>query len=71
MPLRSVTTQWVGPPDHRQALFTDTASYRVLVATSASLALLNPPIPAGFTRTATSPYYAPYTVGPPNRASKK
>ena len=70
MPLRSVISQWVGPPGHRQALFADTASYRILAATTASLDLLNPPIPAGFTRTATSPHYAPY-AGPPNRAGKK
>jgi len=61
MPLQSITTQWAGPSGHRRALFTDTANYRVLAATSANLALLTPPIPAGFTRTATSPYYAPYT----------
>jgi hypothetical protein len=61
MPLRSITTQSIGPSGHRQALFTDTANYRVLAATPASLGLLTPPIPAGFTRTATSPHYAPYT----------
>jgi hypothetical protein len=61
MPLRSITTQWAGPSGHRRALFTDTANYRILAATTANLALLTPPIPAGFTRTATSPHYAPYT----------
>ena len=61
MPLRSITIQWAGPSGHRRALFTDTANYRVLAPTTANLALLAPPIPAGFTRTATSPHYAPYT----------
>jgi len=61
MPLRSIITQWTGPAGHRHALFTDAANYRILTATSANLDLLNPPIPPGFTRTATSPHYAPYT----------
>jgi hypothetical protein len=61
MPLRSITTQWAGPSGHRRALFTDTANYRVLEPTRANLALLTPPIPVGFTRTTTSPHYAPYT----------
>jgi hypothetical protein len=61
VPLRSITTQSAGPSGHHHALFTDTANYRVLAPTSANLALLTPPIPAGFTRTATSPHYAPYT----------
>lgn len=63
VPLRSITTQWAGPSGHRQALFADTANYRILAATPANLDLLTPPIPPGFTRTATSPHYAPYTGG--------
>jgi len=76
-PLRSVTTQWIGPSGHhsievngkrvapgrRLALFTDTTQYHILPATPANLALLTPPIPAGFTRTAHSPHFAPYTRG--------
>jgi hypothetical protein len=61
MPLRSITVQWAGPPAHRLAILTVTANYRILAATPANLGLLNPPIPRGFTRTATSPHYAPYT----------
>jgi hypothetical protein len=61
MPLRSVTTQWAGPSRHHLAILTVAADYRILTATPANLGLLNPPIPAGFTRTATSPHYAPYT----------
>jgi hypothetical protein len=61
MPLRSTTIQWVGPPGHRLTILTVTADYRILTATLANLGLLNPPIPSGFTRTATSPHYAPYT----------
>jgi hypothetical protein len=63
LPLRSITIQWAGPSGHRRAVLTVTASYRIPAATSANLALLAPPIPHGFTRTATSPYYAPYTGG--------
>jgi hypothetical protein len=61
MPLRSITIQWAGPTRHRIAVLTVTANYRILAATPANLGLLNPPIPRGFTRTATSPHYAPYT----------
>lgn len=77
LPLRSVDTQWVGAsgqhPIQMQvngkrvaagrhlALFTDTTEYHMLPATPANLALLTPPIPAGFARTACSPQFAPCT----------
>jgi hypothetical protein len=52
-PLRSIATMRAQPRD--TLLETDTTEYQVLSATPASLHLLTPPIPAGFTRTATSP----------------
>jgi hypothetical protein len=69
LPLRSVTTQWIGhshlqvngkpvAPGRRLALSTDTTQYHILPATPANLALLTPPIPAGFTRTAHSSHFA-------------
>ena len=68
LPLRSVTTQWIGHPnlqvngqrmprDRRLVLGTDTTQYHILPATPANLALLTPPIPSGFTRTAHSPHF--------------
>jgi hypothetical protein len=38
-------------------LETDTIEYHILPATPANLNLLKPPIPPGFTRTATSPHF--------------
>jgi hypothetical protein len=55
-PLQSVaTTRAAGVP--QGALVTDTTAYEILQPTPASLDLLTPPIPAGFTRTATSPNF--------------
>jgi hypothetical protein len=54
-PLRSVTT--TRAPRQDVLLETDTTQYQVLPATPANLALLTPPIPPGFTRTATSPHF--------------
>jgi hypothetical protein len=54
-PLRSVMTTRAGPED--TLLNTDTMRFQVLPATPAFLSLLTPPIPAGFTRTATSPHF--------------
>jgi hypothetical protein len=54
-PLRLVMTTRA---PHRDApLETDTTQYQVLPATPDNLSLLAPPIPAGFTRTATSPHF--------------
>jgi hypothetical protein len=54
-PLRSVATTRAR---HRDVpLETDTTQYQVLQATPANLDLLNPPIPPGFTRTASSPNF--------------
>jgi hypothetical protein len=55
LPLRSVLTmrgRAEGTP-----LQTVTTEYEILSATPANLNLLTPPIPAGFTRTATSPRF--------------
>src|SRR5258708_6072411 len=63
LPLQSVTTRWIGhphlqvngkrvAPGRRLALSTDTTQYHILPATPANLALLPPPTPSGFTRTA-------------------
>jgi hypothetical protein len=68
LPLQSVTTEWIGhshlevngkrvAPGRRLALSTDTTQYHILPATPATLALLIPPIPAGFTRAAHSPNF--------------
>jgi hypothetical protein len=38
-------------------LSTDTTDYQILSATPANLDLLSPPIPVGFTGTATSPHF--------------
>lgn len=54
LPLRSVQTQTA---QHGMLLETDTTAYQILPATPANLGLLKPPIPAGFTRTATSPHF--------------
>lgn len=54
-PLRSVST--TRAPRGGAPLEADTVQYQVLPATPANLALLSPPIPPGFTRTATSPYF--------------
>jgi len=55
LPLRSATTIRAGL--HNMLLETDITQYQVLPATQANLDLLTPPIPAGFTRTATSPNF--------------
>lgn len=55
LPLRSVTTMRAGL--HDALLQTDTTLYQILPVTPANLDLLNPPIPAGFTRTAQSPHF--------------
>ena len=55
VPLRSVTTMGGGPGG--TPLQTVTTDYQILPATPANLNLLTPPIPAGFTRTATSPRF--------------
>ncbi|HEV2936223.1 MAG TPA: hypothetical protein VGY96_24130, partial [Streptosporangiaceae bacterium] len=55
VPLRSVEMMRAGPRDN--VLETDTTDYQILPATRANLDLLNPPIPAGFTETATSPHF--------------
>ena len=55
LPLRSVITQrWRAGGTPFQTITTD---YQMLPATPANLNLLTPPIPAGFTRTATSPRF--------------
>jgi hypothetical protein len=55
LPLRSATTIRAGL--HNMLLETDTTQYQILPATQANLDLLEPPIPAGFTRAATSPHF--------------
>lgn len=55
VPLRSVSTMRAGPDD--QLLEANTTDYQVLPATPANLALLTPPIPAGFTRIPKSPRF--------------
>jgi hypothetical protein len=57
LPLRSVTTDQAQAGARDVLLSTDTTNYQILPATPATLDLLNPPIPAGFTRTATSPNF--------------
>lgn len=54
-PLRSVMTTRARP--HDALLETDTTQYQILLATPANLGLLTPPIPPGFTRTASSPSF--------------
>jgi hypothetical protein len=54
-PLRSVMTTRARP--HDALLETDTTQYQILLATPANLSLLTPPIPPGFTRTASSPNF--------------
>ncbi len=54
LPLRSVSTTRAAP--HDLLLEADTMEYQILSATPANLDLLAPPIPAGFTRTASSPH---------------
>jgi len=71
VPLQVVTSSWLQPPGQpRTAFQTVTRQYRFLPPTPANLALLNPPIPAGFTRTASSPHFAPVTGGPQPRATR-
>ncbi|HEY6311208.1 MAG TPA: hypothetical protein VIY52_10445 [Streptosporangiaceae bacterium] len=55
VPLRSVDIMRAGP--NHSLLGTDTTDYQILPATPANLDLLNPPIPAGFRQTATSPHF--------------
>jgi hypothetical protein len=55
LPLRSVLTMRGRPGGI--PFQTVTTEYEILPATPANLNLLTPPIPAGFTRTATSPRF--------------
>jgi len=57
VPLRTVTTTRATAGARHVLLETDTMEYQILPATPASLDLLKPPIPPGFTRTATSPHF--------------
>jgi hypothetical protein len=57
LPLRSVTTDRAEAGARDVLLSTDTTDYQTLPATPANLDLLTPPIPPGFTRTATSPHF--------------
>jgi hypothetical protein len=57
LPLRSVTTGRAEAGARGVLLSTDTTDYQILSATPANLDLLTPPIPPGFTRTATSPNF--------------
>jgi hypothetical protein len=54
-PLRSASA--MAAPLRGAPLETDTTQYQILPATPANLALLTPPIPAGFTRTPGSPRF--------------
>jgi hypothetical protein len=56
-PLRTVTTTRAAAGARGLLLETDTIEYQILPATPANLDLLKPPIPPGFTRTATSPSF--------------
>ena len=55
LPLRSVSTMRAGP--RHAPLESETTTFEILPATPANVALLAPPIPPGFTRTATSPHF--------------
>jgi hypothetical protein len=55
--LRTVTTQTLTLETRTRTLFSYTATYRMIPATTASLKALTPPIPAGFTRAARLPGY--------------
>jgi hypothetical protein len=57
LPLRTVTTTRAAAGAREVLLETDTMDYQILPAAPANLDLLKPPIPAGFTRTATSPNF--------------
>jgi hypothetical protein len=57
VPLRSVSTLQLRLQDRDVVLATTTTQCQILPATPANLALLSPPIPAGFTRTPTSPHF--------------
>jgi hypothetical protein len=57
LPLRSVTTDRAETGARDVLLSTDTTDYQILSATPANLDLLSPPIPVGFTGTATSPHF--------------
>jgi hypothetical protein len=58
LPLRSAATMRVRAAGlHDVLLETDTMVYQILPAIPGNLDLLAPPIPAGFTRTATSPHF--------------
>jgi len=58
VPLRTVTTQTITlQAAGTRALFSYTATYHMIPATTASLKALTPPIPAGFTRAARLPGY--------------
>jgi hypothetical protein len=57
VPLRTVTTTRAASGARDVLLETDTMDYQILPATPANLDLLKPPIPPGFTRTATSPNF--------------
>jgi hypothetical protein len=43
--------------NREQTIYSDRTQYQILAATPANLRLLSPPIPSGFTRTATSPHF--------------
>jgi hypothetical protein len=52
-PLRDSSTMRVALRNREETLQTQTTDFRILAATPANLRLLSPPIPPGFTRTAT------------------
>lgn len=82
LPLRSVLTEWVHATKRHPKTFngqklrpgqtlvfsSETQNFQIIPATPANLDQLTPPIPAGFTRTAHTPHFAPYT--PPPRQHK-
>jgi hypothetical protein len=56
-PLRTVVTTRAEAGARDAPVEVDTTDYQILPVTPANLNLLKPPIPAGFTRTATSPHF--------------
>lgn len=58
VPLRTVTTQTITlQATGIRTRFSNTVTYRMIPATTASLKALTPPIPAGFTRAKRLPGY--------------